>query len=137
MVTLILLLFSINIVLAQRATTYHQTFTLSESISSLIVDISYPYEIEKWDGNAIMVETNIKMKNITRQTMDFFINQGRYKLISTDYVNALKIELAPMVRKTISTKYGECNEDIHYKVYVPFSLTVNSLGKELVLVSND
>ena len=131
---LFIFLGSINVLMAQRATTYHQTFPLSESISSVIVDISYPFQVEKWPGNAIMVETNVKMKNISRQTMDFFIDQGRFDVVSIDNLNQLKLEMKPMVRKTITTRQGDCKEDIFFKVYIPESIAISTAGRQTIVM---
>ena len=123
---------NINVLMAQRANTYHQTFPLSQSTTSAIIDISYPFVIEEWVGDYIMVETNIKMKNITRQTMDYFISQGRYDVLQTDFKGIAKFEMKPMLRKTITTRYGECEEDILLKVYVPKHLNVSTAGRKVL-----
>ncbi len=132
MAVLFVFICSINVLLAQRATTYHQTFPLQQTTSSAIIDISYPFVIEQWVGDNIMVETNIKMKNISRQTMDFFIRQGRYDVLQTDYNGIVKLEMRPMPRKTITTRYGACEEDVLLKVYVPTHVTVSTAGRKVL-----
>jgi len=132
LVGIFMFLLNINTATAQRASTYHQTFPVQESTTSAIIDISYPFIIEQWVGDYIMVETNIKMKNISRQTMDYFINQGRYEVIQTDYTGILKLEMKPMPRKTITTRHGECEEDILLKVYVPGHLTISTAGRKVL-----
>ena len=134
-VLLFMLVVSMHTALAQRASTYHQTFPVQESTTSAIINLSYPYVVEKWIGNNIMVETNIRMKNISRQTMDFFISQGRYEVIQKDYTGIVNLEMKPMVRKPITTRFGECEEDILLKVYVPDRLTVSATGKKVLALS--
>lgn len=132
LVALFMLLASVNTTTAQRASTFHQTFPVQESTTSVIIDVSYPFILEQWVGDNIMVETNVKMKNISKQTMDYFINQGRYEVVETDYTGILKLEMKPMPRKTITTRYGECEEEILLKVYVPGHLTISTAGRKVL-----
>lgn len=121
-----------SLVQAQHATTSHQTFRADKSISKIIVDVSYPFEIEEWVGDMILVETNIKVGNTSRQVMDYFIDKGRYTVIKEDYASSVKLKMKPMSRKEITTHKGSCEENILIKFFIPKHLQISTAGRKAI-----
>lgn len=122
---------------AQRVTSYHQSFEVNKTISTLVLDLDYPTEVEQWVGDHVLIETTVKMKNASRQLMDYFIANDRYTIIKKDYSAAVGFGMKKMVRKAIQTKKGICEEDILYKIYVPQHLEIRTTGKPTITMGDE
>lgn len=115
---------SINL-FSQIATTFHQSFTVNEEIPLIVIDLDYPVQVEEWAGNTILVETNVRLSNTSKQVLDYYIKDGRYKVEQKDYTAAVGFGHKKMVRKAIYTQNGPCKEDVLVKIYTPSNKTVN------------
>ncbi len=115
---------SINL-FSQIATTFHQSFTVNEDIPLIVIDLDYPVQVEEWAGNTILVETNVRLSNTSKQILDYYIKDGRYKVEQKDYSAAVEFGHKKMTRKAIYTQNGPCKEDVLVKIYTPSNKTVN------------
>ena len=129
--TLILLvsIFTANHLFSQSSTTFHQSFPLDKQMVSIIMDFEYPYQIEYWSGNTILVETSIRLDNASQVILDYFIETGRYTVVTQKYPATVVFKMKDMVRKAIHTRKGPCAENIVLKLFVPEGVKVSSTGK--------
>lgn len=129
--TLILLIsiFTINYLSGQSANTYHQSFPFDKKIVSVIMDFEYPYQVEHWSGNTILVETNIRLDNASQVVLNYFKETGRYTVVTQTYPATIVFKMKDMIRKAIQTRKGACAENILLKVFIPEGVQVSSTGK--------
>lgn len=101
---------------------FHQVVELSDSVTTVNLDLPNEFELVTWAGNTIMIETKIELYDGTQSILDFFLEQGRYELLTStiDNTNVL-IEAKDKERRPIQTKKGVCYELIQLKIFVPES----------------
>ena len=125
--TTLIAVFFCNANLMAQTTRVHQSFNLS-GIDNITIDIAYPYTIEKWDGNTILLETSIDIDNAPPSLIKMFLESGRYEVIQQEKNSTIKYTLQSMNRKEVLTSKGPCTEKIELHFYVPKNVTVRSLG---------
>ena len=125
LIVLFILAFQSSNLFSQIATTFHQYFTVKEDIPLIVIDLDYPVQVEEWAGNTILVETNVRLSNTSKQILDYYIKDGRYKVEQKDYTAAVEFGHKKMTRKAIYTQNGPCKEDVLVKIYTPSNKTVN------------
>ena len=125
LIVLFIIAFQATNLFSQIATTFHQSFTIDEDIPLIVIDLDYPVQIEEWNGNTILIETNVQLSNTSKQILDYYIKDGRYKIEQKDYIAAVEYGHKKMVRKAIYTQNGPCKEDVLVKIYTPRNKTVN------------
>jgi len=113
--------------MAQTATKVHQSFSLN-NLKNITIDILYPYTIEKWDGNTVLLETSIDIDNAPPSLLKMFLNSERYKIFQQEKNNTIQYTLKSMPRKEVLTSKGPCTEKIHLHFYIPKNVIVRSLG---------
>lgn len=119
----------LNYLSGQSASTYHQSFPSNKQMVSLIMDFEYPYQVEYWAGNTILLETNIRLDNASKVILDYFIQTGRYTVVTEIYPATTVFKMKDMVRKAIQTRKGTCAENILLRFFVPEGIQVSSTGK--------
>ncbi len=104
---------------AQLKHTQHQTFQL-DSINQVQIDLVDPFTVETWAGNQLMTETQVQLYQASESVLQFFLKNERYT-IETDSTasNIMSLLSKDTVRKRIKTKFGECEERISVRVFVP------------------
>ncbi len=127
LVLVILTFQSINL-FSQIATTFHQSFTINEDIPLIVIDLDYPVQVEEWAGNTILVETSVQLSNTSKQLLDYYIRDGRYKVEQKDYTAAIEYGHKKMARKAIYTQNGPCKETVLVKIYTPSDKTINVIN---------
>jgi len=113
--------------IAQTATKVHQSFTLSD-IKNITIDIPYPYTIETWEGNTILLETSIDIDNAPPTLVKMFLKAGRYEVIQQLENKTMRYNLQSMSRKGVLTSKGACIEKIEMHFLVPEKVSVKTLG---------
>ena len=125
LIVLFIITFQATNIFSQIATTFHQSFAINEDIPLILIDLDYPVQIEEWNGNSILIETNVQLSNTSKQILDYYIRDGRYKIEQKDYNEAIELGHKKMVRKAIYTQNGPCKEDVLVKIYTPSNKRVN------------
>jgi len=130
--TLLLLvsIFTAYCLSGQSASTFHQSFPFDKQMASIIMDVEYPYQVEYWSGNSILVETNVRLDNASQVILDYFIETERYKVVTQIYPATVVFKMKDMVRKAIQTRKGTCAENILLRIFVPEGIQVSSTGKQ-------
>ena len=125
LIVLFIIILQATNIFSQIATTFHQSFAINEDIPLILIDLDYPVQIEEWNGNSILIETNVQLSNTSKQILDYYIRDGRYKIEQKDYNEAIELGHKKMVRKAIYTQNGPCKEDVLVKIYTPSNKRVN------------
>lgn len=97
----------------------HQTFTVSDSVTILVIAPYGDYQFEAWPGNKIMLETKIKLYNATGSILDFLLESGRYEVIIEREEALLRLVSKDKKRQAIRTKKGECFEEVEMRFFIP------------------
>jgi len=101
-------------------------------MASVIMDVEYPYQVEYWSGNTILVETNVRLDNASQVILDYFIQTERYKVVTKIYPATVVFKMKDMIRKAIQTRNGACAENILLRIFVPEGIEVSSTGKRQI-----
>jgi len=125
LIVLVILAFQSTNLFSQIATTFHQSFAINEDTPLIVIDMDFPVQVEEWHGNTILIETSIQLSNTSKQILDYYIKDGRYKVEQKDYSSAVEFGHKKMIRKAIYTQNGPCKEDVLVKIYTPSNKTVN------------
>lgn len=97
----------------------HQTFELSDSITMVELDIFGTYQVEPWAGNAILLETQVRLYNASQNILDHLLKIGRYELEEQPAGSLLRLVSKDKERPTIKTSKGECFEEVEQLIYIP------------------
>ena len=116
-----------NNLAAQTQTKVHQSFNL-DGLKNITIDISYPYDVEIWDGNTVLLETSIDLDNAPPNLVKMFLETGRYKVLQQLNTNEVKFNLQPISRREVLTSKGTCVENISMTFYIPKDVTTQTLG---------
>lgn len=131
----LLLAFCLNIVQiasAQLEKVLHQTFELSDSITSVSLSLYGDYEFQKWSSNTIMVETSVELYDASPSILNHFVKKGRYNVIFEANGEILQIDSKDQERTAIKTRVkkkanqasGEietkqCFEIVKVRIFIP------------------
>lgn len=104
---------------AQLKHTQHQTFQL-DSINQVQIELVDPFTVETWAGNQLMTETQVQLYQASESVLQFFLNNDRYSIVTDSAVsNMMALRSKDTQRRKIKTKFGECEERISVRVFVP------------------
>ncbi|MEZ4995219.1 MAG: hypothetical protein R2824_32680 [Saprospiraceae bacterium] len=106
---------------AQLKHTQHQTFQM-DSINQVRIELVDSFAVETWAGNQLMTETQVQLYQASESVLKFFLKNERYTIVddSTDADNStLLLRSKDTVRKGVKTKFGECEEKVHVRIFVP------------------
>ena len=67
--------------------TLHQTFEIEE-VERLTFDLFGEIEVEKWEGNTVLTETNIELHDATKGIFNHYLKEGRYEIVLADSPNS-------------------------------------------------
>lgn len=91
-----------------------------DSVQQIDFDIVDRYEVENWDGNQIMVTSEITVYNATKGIVRFFLEDNRrWDVIDTLLGTTLLIDSYHSRRAPIVSGGEECYEVVQVKVFVP------------------
>ena len=120
--TLLLLGFSFllqSVVTAQIHDRLHWVFPV-DSVNQVDFDLVDPFVVDNWDGNQIMVTSEITVYNATKGIMKFFIEENkRWEIIDTLQNGILTIDSYQSRRAPIQSGGEECYEIVKVKVFLP------------------
>lgn len=92
----------------------------ADSIEQIQIDLIDPYEITKWDGNQIMVTSEITIYNASKGLLNFFVEENkRYDVTDTLQAGLLLLESYQSHRAIIESKGQPCHEEVVVKIFMP------------------
>lgn len=97
----------------------HQTFTVSDSITLLTIDVYGDYTYELWPSDRVMLEMDIRLYNASEGVMNFFMEAGRYEVNAENEGPALRLVSKDKERRAIRTSKGECFEEVKMHFFIP------------------
>lgn len=104
---------------AQLKHTQHQTFQL-DSINQVQINLVDPFTVETWAGNQLMTETQVQLYQASESVLQFFLKNDRYSIVTDSAAtNMMSLLSKDTERKRIRTKFGECEERIAVRIFVP------------------
>lgn len=119
LVSLVLLLCCVHGLYGQLKHTQHQTFQL-DSINQVRINLVDPFTVENWAGNQLMTETQVQLYQASESVLKFFLKNERYTIVpDTNSLTTLVLQSKDTERKRIITKFGECEERISVRIFVP------------------
>lgn len=117
--TLLGLLLAGGILNAQIHDRLHWVFPV-DSVQQIDFDLVDKYEAENWDGNQVMVTSEITVYNATKGIVRFFLEDNRrWDVIDTLMGNTLLLDSYHSRRAPIVSGGEECYEVVQVKVYIP------------------
>jgi hypothetical protein len=119
--------FATTSVFAQLEKTIHQTFNMTDA-QNIIVNIPNGYELQSWPGDAMLIETTVKLENATKAILDYVVESGRYKILLQDQGTGSNFNLVEQNtnRAKLTTKNGLVNETVSIKIFVPENFDINN-----------
>lgn len=91
-----------------------------DSVEQVAFDLVDPFEVTNWDGNQIMVTSEITVYNATKGIMKFFIEENRrWEIIDTLQAGILTIDSYQSRRAPIQSGGEQCYEIVKVKVFLP------------------
>ena len=113
---------------AQFSKTVHHTFP-AEGISAISIDIAGNVAVESWAGDAVLVQTDIRLFNASKGIFTYLVEQSnRYGVEALVSGQSMAVASTQKQRDPIMTKKGQCTEEINVKVLVPKSFTGSGTG---------
>ncbi len=104
---------------AQLEKTIHQTFNVTDA-KNIAINLPVEYELKTWPGDAVLVETNIKLEQATISVMNFVVENGHYQVTLDDKSGGnFNLTFKNPVRARLKTKSGECIETVTIRIFVP------------------
>ena len=104
---------------SQLKHTQHQTFVM-DSIDNVTIDLVDNFTVETWAGNQLMTETQVQLYQASESVLKFFLQNERYTIVAdTNAVNSLSLLSKDTERRPIKTKFGEAEERISVRIFVP------------------
>lgn len=108
-----------SVVTAQIHDRLHWVFPV-DSVDQVDFDLVDPFVVDNWDGNQIMVTSEITVYNATKGIMKFFIEENkRWEIIDTLQNGILTIDSYQSRRAPIQSGGEECYEIVKVKVFLP------------------
>lgn len=108
-----------SVVTAQIHDRLHWVFPV-DSVDQVDFDLVDPFVVDNWDGNQIMVTSEITVYNATKGIMKFFVEENkRWEIIDTLQNGILTIDSYQSRRAPIQSGGEECYEIVKVKVFLP------------------
>ncbi len=120
---------------AQMERTMYQVFEV-DSAQTVQFEVAGEYQILPWEGNSILVETNVQIWDASREILTQLIKDGRYDLTTDSTAGPnpkqLRIFTKNLKRKTIKRlDRQECLEIAVTKIFVPDTFDISDDKKRL------
>ena len=95
-----------------------------DSVDQIDFDLVDAYQAQNWDGNQVMVASEITVYNATKGIVRFFLEDDRrWDVVDTLIGTTLLLDSYHSRRAPIVSGGDECYEVIEVKVYIPNSFT--------------
>ncbi len=99
----------------------------TDSIEQIQIDLIDPYEITEWDGNQIMVTSEISVYNASKGLLKFFVEDNkRYDVTDTLQAGILLLESYQSHRAIIESQGQPCHEEVIVKIFIPHNFVETS-----------
>ena len=99
----------------------------TDSIEQIKIDLIDPYEITEWDGNQIMVTSEITVYNASKGLLKFFVKENkRYDVVDTLQAGVLLLESYQSHRAIIESKGQPCHEEVIVRIFMPHDFIESS-----------
>jgi hypothetical protein len=120
----------------QAQTVVSHYFEISDSTSSIQLNLKAPHTFIPWSGVQIMVRTEIALENGALEMLKDSIAVGRYKVLLTN--NASNSDIKDVFTPFPKMKIGQrlIAEKLKYTVYVPEKFSIKN-EKELVRIPSE
>ena len=114
---------------AQTHERLHWVFP-ADSVQEVRFRIVDPFEVVNWDGNQIMVASEITVENASAGTMKFFIEENRrYDVVDKSKTpGLLQLSSYHSRRAPIQSNGRACTEFVRVIVYLPTAYTLKEEG---------
>lgn len=134
-IMLLFILVSISGLFAQMEKTMYQIFEV-DSAHTIDFDLTGEYQMEKWAGNSILVETNIQLWDANKEILGHLIKEGRYDLATDSTADPnprnMRIYTKHIDRKPLKRRDGQkCLEIAVTKIFVPDTFIISEDRKRL------
>lgn len=93
----------------------------------LTADLGDKVTTQEWSNDYVRVQINISLLNGTETTLKSLIESGRYQIKSVITDTTLKIS-APGLKRAANVNGTDINEDISFIIFVPVSLSVETIS---------
>lgn len=111
---------------AQNMQKLHFTADVSET-NQIQMNFGFPVEIIHWEGNNLMVETQVETPADCKHIVAFFMKEGRYTTINTSSADQLTLENSSAASKPLLMKGGKAvQERVKIIVYVPMDFELSA-----------
>ena len=91
-----------------------------DSVEQIDFDLVDAYEVNNWDGNQVMVTSEVTVYNATKGIVRFFMEDDRrWDIIDTLMGTTLLLDSYHSRRAPIVSGGDECYEVVQVKVYIP------------------
>lgn len=105
--------------MAQLEQTIHQTFNVTDA-KNIAISLPGEYELKTWPGDALLVETNVRLEQASIAVMNFVVEDGRYQMLfDSRNIGDFMLSYKTPSRAKLKTKAGECVETITTRIFVP------------------
>ncbi|MDX1667123.1 MAG: hypothetical protein R3350_07835 [Saprospiraceae bacterium] len=108
---------------AQHRHIQHQTFALN-GVERVQLDLTTDYEAVSWEGTVIMTEVKVELYNASPAMMKKFVEGNRYDLEGNLTGETLNIRSLERKWDFVQTNYGESQEIVQVKIFVPSGWSV-------------
>jgi hypothetical protein len=129
--TLAVLLLLSKSLYGQTEKVIYETFEVTDTVEVIHIDIAGKVTFEPWPADRVMAETSIMLEGAPPRILDFFIEQGRYALL-TQGSEELALYSKDKVRRPVKYKENDCFEQVSVRVFVPVGFELSSDQTRLV-----
>jgi|GEM_PF-2741718 hypothetical protein len=108
-------------VFAQIHDQLHWVFPV-DSVAEVRLDLVDPFEVANWEGNQVMVTSEITVYNASKGIMRFFIEENKRYDVVADTLQPqqiLRLKSYQSRRAPIQSKGETCYEQIQVKIFLP------------------
>ena len=121
-----LLLSAVLAARAQFVSTLHETIA-ADSAQAITLEFAGDVEARNWPGNTVLVETDVRIRNISRGAFDYFIEEDpRYGIETAMSGGVLRIYSAVPERRPIETTQGVAEEQVKVRIHVPHRFAIDT-----------
>ncbi len=104
---------------AQIQKSFHQVYEISDSVKVIELKLVGEYKYESWVGNTIMLQTKIVLYDATEAILNFFMENGRYKVDALEEGTKLMLNAKDQKRRVIKSSGIECYEVVEQTIFLP------------------
>ena len=104
---------------AQNHDVLHWVYS-ADSVQQVQIDLVDPFEVTAWEGNQIMVSSEITLYNASKGLLRFFVEDDRrYDVVDSLQADVLLLDSYQSHRAVIQSKGQPCHEEVVVKIFMP------------------